>query len=96
MIIGVTMWRLKAGWLVLAGMLACWLAKGELWAYCAVCQTALLSSPEGRQMAGGFNTGILFLLGAPFLVAATVAFAVFKVHRCVYPVAGSKQPATEP
>ena len=91
------MWRLKAGWLVLAGMLACWLAKGELWAYCAVCQTALLSSPEGRQMAGGFNTGILFLLGAPFVVAATVAFGVFKVHRRVLPVAGPKQaPATEP
>ncbi|MBI4465327.1 MAG: hypothetical protein HY647_11540 [Acidobacteria bacterium] len=76
------MWRCwrRASRLAIA-MLACGLASGELWGYCAVCQTALLNSPEGQRMAEGFNSGILFLLAAPFLVAATVAFTVFKVHR---------------
>lgn len=47
-----------------------------LLAQCPMCKTSLVSSPEGQQMASAFNTGILFLLGAPFLVVAvfTVMF----------------------
>jgi hypothetical protein len=42
-------------------------------AQCAMCRTALTESPEGQQMAAGFNSAILFLLGAPYLVFGTLA-----------------------
>lgn len=47
-------------------------------AYCAVCQTALANSPEGQQLAGGLNSGILFLFSAPFLVAGGMLFLIFR------------------
>ncbi|MBI3895060.1 MAG: hypothetical protein HY313_03925 [Acidobacteria bacterium] len=47
-------------------------------AYCAMCQTALSNSPEGQQLAGGLNGGVLFLLTIPFLVAGSVLFLIFK------------------
>ena len=45
-------------------------------AQCAMCRTALESSEEGRRMAEKFNKGILFLLGAPFGVAAGIGIAM--------------------
>ena len=57
------------------GAVACGLLASEsASAYCAVCQTALANSPEGQQLAGGLNSGVLFLLSAPFLVAGTILF----------------------
>lgn len=69
-------------------------ARGALWAFgavaallirsdtalaqCAMCRTALLNSPEGQIIAAGFNRGILFLFAAPFLVAGTIAFLIFR------------------
>ncbi len=58
-----------------------WLAASEAaFAYCAMCQTALASSPEGQQLASGMNNGILFLLGAPFLVAGLAALLIVKAQ----------------
>ncbi len=62
-------------------VLAAWLAASEAaFAYCAMCQTALASSPEGQQLASGMNNGILFLLGAPFLVAGLAALLIVKAQ----------------
>lgn len=48
------------------------------YAQCAMCRTALASSPEGQRLASGFNDGILFLLGAPFMVVGAMVFLIFK------------------
>lgn len=50
-------------------------------AQCAMCRTALVSSEEGAAMAEKFNKGILFLLGAPFSVAAGIAIAMHRSRR---------------
>ncbi len=58
-----------------------WLAASEAaFAYCAMCQTALANSPEGQQLASGMNNGILFLLGAPFLVTGLAALLIVKAQ----------------
>ncbi len=49
-------------------------------AQCAMCRTALVNSPEGQKLANGFNSAILFLLGAPFVVAGTIAFLIFRPY----------------
>ena len=53
------------------------LAAGPLAAQCAMCRTALSESPEGRQLQGGFNNAILFLLPFPYLVFGTLAAAIW-------------------
>ena len=50
---------------------------GPVSAQCAMCRTALSGSPEGRQLQGGFNNGILFLLPFPYLVFGTLAAAIW-------------------
>lgn len=50
----------------------------SLWAQCSMCRTALTESSEGQQMARGFNTAILFLLGAPYLVFGTLAVTLWR------------------
>jgi ABC-type multidrug transport system permease subunit len=47
-------------------------------AQCAMCRTALQSSPEGQAMAAGFNQAILFLLAAPFLIVLVVATIIVR------------------
>ncbi len=49
-------------------------------AQCAMCRTGLLNSPEGQKLANGFNSAILFLLSAPFVVAGTIAFLIFRPY----------------
>ena len=46
-------------------------------AQCAMCRTAIESSPEGQAMAAGFNQAILFLLAAPILIVAGVSLALW-------------------
>jgi hypothetical protein len=48
---------------------------------CAMCRTALESSPEGRLLAGSFAQGILMLLFLPYLIFGTIAFAVYRAYR---------------
>jgi hypothetical protein len=50
-------------------------------AQCAMCRTALESSPEGRAMVSSFNKGILLLLAAPYAVFGTIGFVVFRAYR---------------
>ena len=57
-------------------------------AQCPMCRTALINSPEGQEMATGFNYGILFLLGTPFLVVGTIALLIFQAHRRYRPFSG--------
>ncbi len=65
---------------VLVGVV--WLvAVPSLEAQCAMCRTALESSEQGRAMAVHFNRGILFLLGAPFSVAAGIGIAMVRSRR---------------
>lgn len=74
--------RRKGAVWVAAGVVLALLAVPEVVsAQCAMCRTALLNSREGQQLARGFNRGILFLLGAPFVVFGTVAFLILKTRR---------------
>lgn len=50
-------------------------------AQCAMCRTALTESAEGQQLAAGFNSAILFLLGAPYLVFGTLAGSLWISRR---------------
>lgn len=47
-------------------------------AQCAACRSALVNSPEGQQLASGFNSGILFLLSAPFLITGVMALLIIR------------------
>lgn len=51
-------------------------------AQCAMCKQAVksnLESNEGSRKIGmGLNTGILYLMGIPYLIFATIAFAFFR------------------
>ena len=53
----------------------------SLGAQCAMCRTALEGSEQGRAMAVQFNHGILFLLGAPFTVAAGIGVAMLRSRK---------------
>jgi hypothetical protein len=49
-------------------------------AQCAMCQTALMNSPEGRGMGEEFNRAILVMLFAPYAVFAVVGTVLLR-HR---------------
>lgn len=73
---------LKPVWLGVGATVALLVAAPQLvFSQCAMCRTALLNSPEGQALAAGFNSGILFLLGAPFVAIGTVAFLIVKARR---------------
>jgi hypothetical protein len=50
-------------------------------AQCSMCRTALTGSAEGRELAQGFNRGIMFLAFVPFLIAGTLALLIFQSTR---------------
>jgi hypothetical protein len=50
-------------------------------AQCAMCGTAVQSSDEGMQMAGGLNAGILYLLAVPYLLAGGFAVVIYRSTR---------------
>ena len=66
----------------------------ELRAQCAMCWSALAHSAEGAGLIRGFNSGILFLLLVPFLVAGALTLLVYKFHRNA--VAGERFEESEP
>jgi hypothetical protein len=49
-------------------------------AQCAMCRT-LLQTPEGKQMAAAFRSGILLLLAAPFSIFGVIAALAVKTQR---------------
>jgi hypothetical protein len=53
----------------------------DVFAQCPMCKTGLMNSSEGRQMADGFNSGILFLLTVPLMIFAAMAVAIARAHR---------------
>ncbi len=55
-------------------------ASDVAFAQCAMCRTGLTNSPEGQRLASGFNSAILFLLSAPFVVVGTIAFLIFRPY----------------
>lgn len=50
-------------------------------AQCPMCRTALIASEEGRQLAAGFNRGILFLVSIPFVTIGVIVFLIFQSTR---------------
>ena len=70
----------SAGWaLGLLVLLALVLVGGPAFAQCSICKTVLTQSPEGRQMSSSFNSAILVLLFAPYLVLGSFALVLFRV-----------------
>lgn len=59
-------------------------------AQCAMCVTAL--DQEGGRMAIGFNRAILFLLGMPYLVFASVAGSYYWKRRKAGGILGNESP----
>jgi heme/copper-type cytochrome/quinol oxidase subunit 2 len=53
----------------------------ELHAQCAMCRTALTSSPEGQEMIAGFDSAILFLLAVPLVIFGTVLLLLWRAAR---------------
>jgi hypothetical protein len=51
------------------------------WGQCAMCRTALESSPEGQALAGSFRYGILLLMGAPYVMLSAAGYAIFRASR---------------
>jgi hypothetical protein len=60
-------------------------------AQCAMCRTAL--DQEGGRVAAGFNRAILFLLGMPYLVVASIAGSYYWKLRKAGGVLGNDSPA---
>ena len=48
---------------------------------CSGCRAAMEFSAEGRVMGASLNSGILMLMGAPYLLLATFGFAVYRGYR---------------
>jgi hypothetical protein len=56
------------------------LSAAPVFAQCAMCQTALLNSPEGRGMGQEFNRAILVMFFAPYAVFTVVGTVLLR-HR---------------
>ena len=63
--------------------IAAFLALDSLgWAQgCAMCRSALESSPEGKMLASSFAYGILLLLFLPYIMFATISWVVYRAYR---------------
>jgi hypothetical protein len=54
----------------------------ELWAQgCAMCRTALESSPEGKTIAAGLANGILLMLAIPYGLMTTFGYIIYRNYR---------------
>lgn len=47
---------------------------------CPMCWTGLSHSAEGMKMAGGFQSGILFLMLTPFLIAGVIGVRLYRAY----------------
>jgi hypothetical protein len=57
------------------------LLEAPVWAQCAMCRTALESSPEGKVLASSFAQGILMMLFLPYIIFGTISYAVYRAYR---------------
>ncbi len=56
--------------------------QASAWAQgCAMCRTALESSPEGKVLASSFAHGILMMLFLPYTLFAIFSFIVYRAFR---------------
>ena len=46
-----------------------------------MCRSALESSPEGKVLASSFAHGILLLLFLPYVIFATISWAIYRAYR---------------
>jgi hypothetical protein len=65
---------------ILVAALPLVLAASPALAQCAMCQTALMNSPEGRGMGQEFNRAILVMFFAPYAVFSVVGTVLLR-HR---------------
>ena len=72
---------MRTGFALLLVVVGCLVVVPSLDAQCAMCRTALERSEQGQAMAVQFNRGIVFLLGAPFSVAAGIGMAMVRSRR---------------
>ena len=64
----------------LAGLILVFQASA--WAQgCAMCRTALESSPEGKVLASSFAQGILMILFVPYTLFGVFGFIVYRAYR---------------
>ena len=55
---------------------------GRIYAQCALCQAQVqTNSNEGNQQAAGLNTGILYLMSTPYLIALGLGVIWYKKYR---------------
>jgi hypothetical protein len=48
---------------------------------CAMCRTALESSPEGKVLASSFAHGILMMMFLPYAIIGTAGFVLYRAYR---------------
>jgi len=65
---------------ILAVLVPLALAASPALAQCAMCQTALLNSQEGRGISAEFNYAILVMLFAPYAVFGSIGLVLLR-HR---------------
>jgi hypothetical protein len=65
---------------ILAVVVALGLSASPVRAQCAMCQTALLNSSEGRGIGAEFNHAILVMLFAPYAVFGSIGLVLLR-HR---------------
>ena len=65
---------------LLAALAPLLLSAAPVFAQCAMCQTALMNSPEGRGMGQEFNRAILVMFFAPYAVFTVVGTVLLR-HR---------------
>ena len=65
---------------LLAAIAPLLLSAAPVFAQCAMCQTALMNSPEGRGMGQEFNRAILVMFFAPYAVFTVVGTVLLR-HR---------------
>jgi hypothetical protein len=48
---------------------------------CAMCRSALESSPEGKVLASSFAQGILMMMFLPYAIIGTAGFIIYRAYR---------------
>lgn len=63
-------------------VVALFFAQTDVDAQCAMCKQAVQSNIDsndgGRRIGIGLNSGILYLMGIPYMIVATIAVAFFR------------------
>jgi hypothetical protein len=48
---------------------------------CSACRAALESSEEGRQFVASLESGVLLLMGAPYVMIGAAGYAIVRAYR---------------